>query len=89
MGPEPKIPWRIEMGALTPALKELMEQRSRTENSTEGADPKSWDFALISSRAQLFSDEIVAEHRLMLLDLAYLMQLKGDSEFADVTRPSR
>jgi hypothetical protein len=71
------IIWRLELGTATPVLKELYEaQQSRLELSEEQRTARV-QAILSAARTDLFSLEVLCDHRIRLLDLAYVMHLKG------------
>ncbi len=68
--------WRLELGSLAPTVMELTDSRVDGEESAP-IDKEKWNAVMDSTRKQLFSEEVIKDHRLRLLDLAYLHALKG------------
>jgi hypothetical protein len=73
---EATMSWRLEMGSLAPALSELFDEKFEQDAERQVAAEK-WEATMSTARKQLFNGETIADHRVRLLDLAYLSQLKG------------
>jgi len=76
--------WRLELGVLAPALEDFLKNRSEQASPENISDLHWWNGVLTSDREQLFTEEMVEDHRLRLLDLAYVMHLRGESQIGDV-----
>jgi len=69
--------WRLELGTLAPLINEMHEQQADIDpGSPSNADR--WLPIFESARRQFFSEAVIEDHRIRLLDLAYLMHLKGN-----------
>ncbi len=79
---EPTRSWRLELGALAPALEEMVH--SHENQQLDFNDSEAWHRVLEPHREYLFAPETLADHRRRLLDLAYVMHLKGDSRVGEV-----
>jgi hypothetical protein len=72
--------WRLELGLLAPALEDFIKNHAESGTSENFQDLNWWHTVLAQDRVQLFTDDVVADHRLRLLDLAYIMHLRGDAD---------
>jgi len=67
--------WRLELGVASPVLRELQAVRAE---AVDADDRKAKTEAAITRvRAQLFTPEVRLDHETRLLDLAYLLHLRG------------
>ena len=80
----PASPWRLELGALSQALEEFLDQHAKTLSPEQSNDIEWWKIVLRPHRELLFTPEVIEDHRIRLLDVAYLMHLKGETEVSDV-----
>jgi hypothetical protein len=69
------LSWRLELGVATPVLEEL--QRVYNETRDEEARREATEELIASTRERIFTPEVVEEHAGRLLDLAYLLHLRG------------
>jgi len=77
-------PWRLELGSLAPALEEFLEKHGKDVSEENFNDLEWWSKILERNREQLFTSEVIEDHRARLLDVAYLMHLKEEPQFTDV-----
>jgi len=83
-GLKPITFWRLELGSLAPALEEFLKSHADQATSENINDREWWSKVLAGDRDQLFSEDVIEDHRLRLLDLAYILHLRGDSQSDDV-----
>ncbi len=76
--------WRLELGSLAPALEEFLRTHAEQATSQNIADPSWWNTVLSADREQLFTEEVVEDHRTRLLDLAYVMHRRNDPQVGEV-----
>ena len=67
--------WRLEMGSLAPTIVELSNDRTEGDENSPIVAEK-WQAIMETARKQLFTDEVIEDHRMRLLDLAYLYTRK-------------
>jgi len=77
-------PWRLELGALSQALEEFLEQHAKTLTPEQSNDIEWWKIVLRPHRELLFTPEVIEDHRIRLLDVAFLMHLKGETQVNEV-----
>ena len=80
----PAAPWRLELGSLSGALEAFLEEHAKTLTAEQSNDIEWWNVVLRPHREVLFTPEVIEDHRGRLLDVAYLMQLKGEAQVAEV-----
>ncbi len=73
--------WRLELGMLAPTLTELIGDADTADSERPPGSAK-WNEIMETARQSLFMDTIVLDHRMRLLDLAYLSHLNGISDCA-------
>jgi hypothetical protein len=76
--------WRMELGSLTPALDRIMKEYANKPMPKDMGEMDWWTTALAEDREQLFTEDTLADHNTRLLDLAYVMHLRGDAGVEDV-----
>lgn len=72
---EAALPWRLELGAVSPLLREIYEAQAEIEDQEEKAAASKR--AIEAARESLFTPDVVHDHANRLLDLAYLVHLHG------------
>ena len=70
--------WRLELGAMAPALEDFIEKYGKSVTQDQLKDSEWWDKVMSHHRDSIFSQSLVEDHVLRLLDVAYLLHLKGD-----------
>lgn len=80
----PASPWRLELGALSQALEDFLDQYGNTLTPEQSNDIEWWRIVLGPHRESLFTPEIIEDHRMRLLDVALLMHLKGEPQVPEV-----
>jgi hypothetical protein len=76
--------WRLELGSLAPALDNFLKTQAENASSENINDLEWWNNVLAADRELLFPAEAVEDHRMRLLDLAYVMHLKGEPGVGEV-----
>ena len=84
----PKLPaaslWRLELGSVAPALEKFLEEHGATATEEQFNSLDWWNEVMAPHREQLFTQEVIDDHHTRLLDVAYLMHLKGLGNFGEV-----
>jgi hypothetical protein len=76
--------WRLELGAMAPALEEFLEKYAKETTEEQFNSIDWWSNILAPRREELFSSEVIEDHLTRLLDVAYLLHLKADAQVTDV-----
>ena len=78
---EPFYGWRLEMGALAPSLKKLAEEIPDADGDPDGSK---WKKVLEEAKVDQFTPDVINEHLIRLNDLAFLLQVRRDSNASKV-----
>lgn len=81
---EPTMSWRIELGAATPILESMYEAQQSNKDTTEEEQKEAVKAAGVESRRAVLTSDLIAEHHMRLLDLAYLMNIREDERFGKI-----
>lgn len=76
----PALPWRLELGAATPLLVDLYEDREAHQERGEEETQTARDAIVAGRRAELFTPDVVADHALRLRDLAWITHSRAPED---------